>query len=143
MSTPPLTITPYLTFDGIAREAMTFYQSVLGGELYLSTYGESGFDGFAANPDLADRMMHARLDTPTGLQLLACDVPDSSRHTVGGNIQIALGGTDEASLRRYWAKISDDADVLMPLETAPWGATFGMCTDRFGTTWLINIVTEE
>jgi PhnB protein len=26
----------------------------------------------------------------------------------------------------------------MPFEKAPWGATFGMCTDRFGTNWMVN-----
>jgi PhnB protein len=29
--------------------------------------------------------------------------------------------------------------VLQPLEKAPWGDTFGMCTDRFGVTWLVNV----
>jgi PhnB protein len=27
----------------------------------------------------------------------------------------------------------------MPLEKAPWGDTFGMCTDKFGVDWLVNI----
>jgi len=26
----------------------------------------------------------------------------------------------------------------MPFEKAPWGDTFGMFIDRFGTSWLIN-----
>ena len=27
----------------------------------------------------------------------------------------------------------------MPLEPAPWGDTFGMCVDRYGVSWLVNI----
>jgi PhnB protein len=27
----------------------------------------------------------------------------------------------------------------MPLEKAPWGDHFGMCTDGFGVSWLVNI----
>jgi PhnB protein len=27
----------------------------------------------------------------------------------------------------------------MPLEVAPWGDAFGMCTDRFGVSWMVNI----
>jgi len=26
----------------------------------------------------------------------------------------------------------------VPFEPAPWGDTFGMCVDRFGTSWLVN-----
>jgi PhnB protein len=29
--------------------------------------------------------------------------------------------------------------VTMPLEKAPWGDIFGMCTDRFGISWLVNV----
>ena len=31
---------PYLTFQGTARDAMTFYQQALGAELTLQTFGE-------------------------------------------------------------------------------------------------------
>jgi PhnB protein len=27
----------------------------------------------------------------------------------------------------------------MPLGPAPWGDTFGMCTDKFGVNWLVDI----
>ncbi|HLS40855.1 MAG TPA: VOC family protein, partial [Ornithinicoccus sp.] len=35
-------LNPYVNFRGQAREAVTFYQSVLGGEVELSTFGEFG-----------------------------------------------------------------------------------------------------
>jgi PhnB protein len=27
----------------------------------------------------------------------------------------------------------------MPLNQAPWGDVFGMCVDRFGIQWLVNM----
>ena len=33
-------LNPYLSFDGTAREAMEFYQGVLGGDLDVMTFGE-------------------------------------------------------------------------------------------------------
>jgi PhnB protein len=27
----------------------------------------------------------------------------------------------------------------MPLEKAVWGDTFGMCVNRFGVSWVVNI----
>ncbi len=32
----------YISFAGAAREAMTFYESVFGGELKISTFGDFG-----------------------------------------------------------------------------------------------------
>jgi PhnB protein len=29
--------------------------------------------------------------------------------------------------------------MVMPLAKAPWGDTFGMCTDKFGVQWMVNI----
>src|SRR6202008_3681110 len=56
-----LRLNPHLSFRDDAREAMTFYQSVLGGELTISTFGE-----FQAAEDAAerDKVMHAQLETP-------------------------------------------------------------------------------
>jgi PhnB protein len=31
----------------------------------------------------------------------------------------------------------------MPLDKAPWGDVFGMLTDRFGTSWMVSIGTDD
>jgi PhnB protein len=52
---------------------------------------------------------------------------------------MSLSGDNEAELRTYFMKLSAGGTVTMPLEKAPWGDTFGMCTDKFGVAWLVNI----
>jgi uncharacterized glyoxalase superfamily protein PhnB len=42
-------------------------------------------------------------------------------------------------LRGYWGRLSEGGKVHVPLEQQMWGAEFGMCTDRFGIRWMINI----
>jgi len=42
-------------------------------------------------------------------------------------------------LRGYWEKLSVGGSVTMPLGPAPWGDTFGTCTDKFGVNWLVDI----
>ena len=64
-------LNPYVTFDGNAREAMEFYRNVFGGELTLNTFGEYGTD----DPTLADKTMHAQLETEAGFTLMASDTP--------------------------------------------------------------------
>lgn len=130
-------LNPYLAFDGDAREAMTFYHEVLGGELTISTFGEHG----ASDPAHADGVMHAMLETEAGITLMASDTPPDPtyEHRVGNNISISLSGDDEALLRGCWEKLSFAGDVTMPLEKQMWGDEFGMVTDRFGITWMVNI----
>lgn len=129
------TLNPYLTFPGTAREAMTFYQSVLGGELTMNTFGEYGGDGPGA-----DGIMHANLATPDGLTLMASDVPPGHEdgHSPGNNITCSLSGEGE-QLRSYWEGLSEGADIQMPLEKQIWGDEYGMLVDRFGIPWMVNI----
>jgi PhnB protein len=70
---------------------------------------------------------------------MGSDTPSHMQYTPGTNVSLSLSGEDEATLRGYFEKLSDGGSVTMPLEKAPWGDMFGMCTDRFGTQWLVNV----
>lgn len=133
-------LNPYLSFRDNARQAMDFYESVFGGELTRSTFGE-----FHASEDPAeqDKVMHSMLTTDNGLTLMGADTPNSMDFTPGSNGTISLSGEDEAELRGYWEKLAAGGDVSMPLEKAPWGDTFGMCVDKFGVSWMVNIVASQ
>jgi len=132
----PTILTPYVSFRDTAREAMEFYKSVFGGELTVSTFGD-----FQASddPDEQDKVMHSQLTTPGGLVLMAADTPNSMEYTPGTSISISLSGDDEPELTGYYEKLADGGTVTEPLAKAPWGDSFGMCVDRFGINWLVNI----
>ena len=83
--------------------------------------------------------MHGMLVTDSGLTLMGADTPNSMGYTPGDNYSVSLSGEDEAELRGYWEGLSADGTVAMPLERAPWGDVFGMCTDKFGVGWMVNI----
>lgn len=129
-------LNPYLSFRDSAREAMDFYQSVFGGELTRSTFAE-----FQASEDPAeqDKIMHSMLITDNGLALMASDAPNTMDYTVGTNYSVSLSGDDDAELRGFWEKLSAGGTVTMPLNQAPWGDAFGMCVNKFGVNWLVNI----
>jgi PhnB protein len=129
------TLNPYLNFNGDAREAITFYQQVLGGELNISTFAEFG------GGEGGDGVMHAQLETPDGFTLMASDTgPGMGEVTAGNNIAVSLSGDDDA-LRGYFAALAEGGTVTMPLEKQMWGDEFGMLTDKFGISWLVNIGT--
>jgi len=130
------TLNPYLSFRDDARSAMDFYQSVFGGEVTRSTFAELGMSD---DPAEAEKIMHSQLVTPGGMVLMAADTPASMDHTPGGPISVSLSGSDESELRGYWDGLCDGGTVVLPLETAPWGDSFGMCRDRCGVSWMVNI----
>jgi PhnB protein len=133
-------LNPYLGFRDTAKEAMEFYRSVFGGELTLSTFAElQGAD----DPADQDKIMHSQLMTENGLTLMASDTPSSMEYNPGSNYSISLSGDDDADLRGYWEKLSESGTVTMPLEKAPWGDSFGMCVDKYGVSWLVNISASE
>ncbi|BFU44446.1 VOC family protein [Krasilnikovia sp. MM14-A1004] len=127
-------LNPYLTFAGNAREAMEFYHDVFGGNLTVSTFGEFG----SPDPAIADKVMHAMLETDGGYTLMASDTAPGMDFNPGNTITVSLSGDDE-SLRRHWERLSESGTVAMPLEKQMWGDEFGMCTDRFGVAWMVDI----
>jgi PhnB protein len=132
-------LNPYLNFDNTARQAMEFYRDVFGGDLTINTFGEFG----AAGTPEADKIMHSQLETDTGFTLMASDTPAEMRRNPGDTISISLSGDDADTLRGYWEKLSDGGTVTMPLEKQMWGDEFGMCVDRFGVPWMVNITQAQ
>ncbi len=130
-------LNPYLSFRGDARAALEFYRDVFGGELEIST-----FEGFGDMPGLTEEektnVMHGMLVTPNGLTIMAADTPSAMPYNPGDTITVSVSGDELEVLTGYWNALSDGGAVAAPFERAPWGDTFGMCTDRFGVPWMIN-----
>lgn len=129
-------LNPHLHFRDQAREALTLYGEVLGGTPQISTFADMGMDD---PPEEADKVLHGLLATDDGLVLMAADTHDTMDHTPIAGVSIALNGDDHDRLTRCWERLCEGGEVIMPLEPAPWGATFGLCNDRFGVTWMVNI----
>lgn len=132
-------LNPYLNFRDGTREVMAFYVSVFGGELTLSTFADSG--GMGLDESEQGKVMHSQLDAAPGLTLMAADTPSYMEPSQNGTI--SLSGDDEAELRGYFDKLVDGGTVGVPLEKAPWGDSFGMCTDKFGVAWMVNIASPK
>ncbi|MFF2777685.1 VOC family protein [Streptomyces sp. NPDC058052] len=131
-------LNPYISFAGSARQALDFYREVFGGSLEVNTYAQFG----QAPPGFEDKVMHGMLETTAGFTLMASDTPPGMDHTPGNNISVSLSGDDETELRGYWTRLSERGTVSVPLEKQMWGDVFGMCTDEFGVTWMVNISGE-
>ena len=133
----------YIGFDGNAAEAMEFYKSVFGGEVYSDTFGKFAGSGMPVAPEDEDKIMHAYLKGDNGIELMASDSPSGMERDSGSQISLSLSGEDEATLRDYWDKLSDGGTVTMPFDKAPWGDTFGMLTDKYGINWMVDVTSGQ
>nr|WP_229791831.1 VOC family protein [Micromonospora fulviviridis] len=70
---------------------------------------------------------------------MASDTPPGMEFTPGTTMAVSLSGDDADDLRRWWEQLADGGTVTMPLEKQMWGDEFGMCVDRFGTSWMVDI----
>lgn len=129
----------YLSFNGNAKQAMEFYQSIFGGQIYADTFAKFASEAMPVAEEDRDKIMHAFLKGDNDIELMASDTPKGIPFQSGAQVSLALNGDDETVLRSYWDKLSQDGTITMPLDIAPWGDTFGMVTDKFGINWMIAI----
>lgn len=123
---------PYVIFPGTAREALSFYCDVFGGDLTLHTFGE-----FSRDDGKADLIAHGILRGP--VDLFGSDAgPGEATAKVEGLMFSLLGTADTDTLHRWFDRLAERGTVLEPLEVKPWGAADGQVVDRFGLRWLIG-----
>lgn len=129
------TLTPYLNFNRETKPAMEFYQSVLGGKLFMQTFGETGMP---VKPEDKDLIVHARLDNEA-LSFMASDGGAMHEVYMGDNIHMSIMGSDEPLLTKYFNALAEGGKIDMPLAKQFWGDIYGQLTDKFGVHWMINI----
>lgn len=125
-------LTPHLSFPGTARQALTFYQGVFGGEPVLNTLADFGRgDG----PD--DAIAHGMLRG--AVEMFAADAAhDEPSLRLEGCLFSLLGTTDSGTFEAWFAALCDGGTEIDPLQLRPWGDHDGQVTDRFGVRWLIG-----
>jgi PhnB protein len=133
---------PYLFFSGTAREAMTRYQEVLGGELEMMAAAEMPPGEDPGMPMAPDAVMHAALTLGDGTLILASDDPTGDGAGVKG-VALHLSYGDLAEVRRVFDALAEGGEVQMPLEPVFWSPLFGACVDRFGVSWMLSGEAEQ
>ena len=129
-------LTTYLLLDGNCKAAMQFYHSVFGGELTLTTVGESPMKN-TMPPILHDKVVNARLMSE-GIDISASDWLRPAQKPVRGNmVCLYLSGGTVTELKTFFDKLSGGAEVTDPLKEEPFGA-YGALNDKFGIRWMFH-----
>ena len=128
-------LSPYITLDGTASDAIALYERVFGATK-LNVTRAADVAGADVSPDQQNRVIHGALRI--GQSVLMVSDAASASEARAGNVQVALDFADIAHLTRTFAALAEDGEVTLPVQDTFWGAKFGMLTDRFGVRWLLN-----
>ncbi|MFB2582765.1 VOC family protein [Herbiconiux sp. P15] len=145
-----ITTTTHLNFRGDARSALEFYASVFGGEATIATYADFGMPAEAPG---ADRVVFGQVQTDSGFRVMAYDIPGqtegaqpegSTRRENGVTLTtspffVSVRGDSLTEVEGYWQSLSAGASIVEPLAASAWSPGFGMLTDRFGVTWILDV----
>lgn len=123
----------YLHFPGTARETLTFYSEVFGGNVELHTFAE-----FERTDGPGDAIAHGIL-TAGPVELYGADVGEGQPPTRTEGLMLALLGTaTPGTLRDWFARLSEGGRVVEDLQARAWDASDGQVIDRYGLHWLIG-----
>lgn len=131
-------VKPYIHFVDNAQAAVDFYQKALGAEVTINRFGEFGTPDTDPSHDL---IMHAEVKFAGTSFFVSDSLPMGGVKQNGENIEISINGNkeDDEQLTGYFSALAEGGIIRVPLDTAPWGAKFGMLTDKFGVQWMVNV----
>lgn len=131
------TVTTHLNFNGQARAALDFYKAVFEGQQTILTYDAMGHPEIAAAPD---QVMWGQVATDDGFRIMAFDVQAGRPYDVGRNaFFVSLRGSSAGEVQKRWSALAEGATILHPIGPSAWSPLYGMLTDRFGVTWIVDV----
>ena len=149
-----VTTTTHLNFRGTARAALEFYASVFGGTATIATYGDFGMP---AGVPGADSVVFGQVVSDQGFRVMAYDIPGqpagadeargSTRRENGTTMTdqpffVSVRVETLEEVESYWGKLVVGASIVEPLAASVWSPGFGMLTDSFGVTWILDVAAE-
>jgi PhnB protein len=129
-------INPYLNFNGQCREALTFYQQCLEGELQLQKISESPMAAKMPS-EKGPLILHGALSKAGATLLFGSDMIGENLRP-GNAVNLCLHCTTDEEIHRFFDRLAVGGQIKVPLHQSFWGATFGEIKDKFGINWMLN-----
>lgn len=124
---------PFLMFqNGDAEEAMNFYASLFAGSSIASIerFGSEG-------PGKAGSVMAGSLNL-NGRTVMFFDSPMKHAFTFTPAISLFVECESPQEVDKLFSALSENGQVLMPLNEYPFAKRFGWVNDRFGVSWQLR-----
>ena len=129
----PAVATPFLMFEGRAREAIEFYVRTFpdAKRVEMRTYDPAG-------PGAEGTVMMAILSF-AGQTVRCTDSFVKHAFTSTPALSFFLDCESTAQIDQLFTRLSDGGGVLMPLGSYGFSKRFGWLNDRFGVSWQLNL----
>jgi predicted 3-demethylubiquinone-9 3-methyltransferase (glyoxalase superfamily) len=126
-------ITTFLMFTGEAEAAMNLYTSLFKQSeiLNLTRYGanEEGTEG---------SVQHATF-TLNGQEFMCIDSNPVHAFTFTPSMSLYVRCASEEEIDAVFSTLSQDGQILMPLDRYPFSQKFGWLADRYGVSWQLSL----
>lgn len=123
-------ITPFLMFDGQAKEAIEKYTSLLpNSDIQNIVYHEDG------------TVLHATF-VLSGQLFMAIDNKNGETIPFTSAISLFIECESLEEIEKLFSELAKEGKVLMPLGPLPFSEKFGWVQDKYGVTWQLNIAKE-
>lgn len=129
-------ISPFLTFNGNCREAMTFYHNCFGGEIQFQTIGDSPL-GKKLSSEMQEYILHSSISTKH-FTLMGTDMVEEQGLVQGNAVSIWVECMSKSELHTYYQKLAEKGEARQPIKQTLSGALLGALTDKFGKHWLFH-----
>jgi PhnB protein len=129
-------LNPYLNFNGQCRNALTFYQECLEGQLELQKVAESPMAAKMPS-EKGPLILHGALSKNGHTLLMGSDMIGSALQT-GNSIMLCLNCSSDQEINTIFDRLAAGGHVKTPLHQSFWGATYGELKDKFGMDWMLN-----
>ncbi|GIP51154.1 VOC family protein [Paenibacillus vini] len=130
-------LTPYITLEGRAREAIQFYEQAIGAKVVsIITYGDMPDMSNTFNEELKNLVANAKVQIGEA-ELMFSDNPFGSPIPSGKKVTICITTNDVETSKRYFEALKEGGQVNMPFQEEAFSPGFGDVTDKFGVTFQI------
>lgn len=129
--------TPHLNFRGDAGAALDFYHSVFGGQKIILTNADAHS---VEIPEEAEQVKFGQVVADSGFQIMAYDVPASASYDQGDKaLFVSVRGDSAAEISQLWDRLAQGSTIVDALAPSAFSPAYGMLTDRFGVTWVLDV----
>ncbi|WP_430603645.1 PhnB protein [Enterococcus sp. DIV0724b] len=133
-----LEIAVFLSMNGRAWEALTFYKKHLGAEeLLVVTYEDMAKrdETFQLTEENKQLISHSVLRIGQTKIMIAEDAMDSSQlYTVGNNFSLCIQSADLTEIQTFYSNLTSDdrVKIIVPLNQNIFSGAYGILEDPFG-----------
>ena len=125
--------TTFLMFTGQAEAAMKLYTSLFkqSAIVNITRYG--------ANDTGAEGSVQHATFTLNGQEFMCIDSNAVHAFTFTPSMSLYVRCATEEEIDSVFAILSQDGQILMPLDRYPFSPKFGWLADRFGVSWQLSL----